>query len=412
MSSIGQSALRARAGVQAQALSPALASLPAGFDLRFLAFGAAGLAVAGWLAHQAGGLRLALALALAGAIGFALRHASFGFSHGYRSLITEGRGAHVRAQILLIGLAVALFHPALHLGTVLGAPVRGFVFPIGVELVIGAVLFGVGMQLANACGSGMLYAAGAGSVRMLVALPAAIGGATVATLTHEHWSGMPRLPAVSIPGSLGLLPGLALQLGVLGGLWLLVAGIERRRHGAVETIFSRPGQSPLQGNWPYAWAAVALALLSFATLVVLGRPWGITQALAVWGSWGVERAGFDDPHFWSFWEEPTRVEALSRAFFADATSVMNLGVVLGAVFATGLAGRAVLRWRLPVGQYASAALGGLLLGFGAILATGCNISALVSGVASGSLHGWVWLAAALAGNVLGVALRPLFGLSR
>jgi hypothetical protein len=35
----------------------------------------------------------------------------------------------------------------------------------------------------------------------------------------------------------------------------------------------------------------------------------------------------------------------------------------------------------------------------------------LSGIASGSLHGWVWLAAAFASIVLGTRLRPLFGLS-
>jgi uncharacterized membrane protein YedE/YeeE len=59
----------------------------------------------------------------------------------------------------------------------------------------------------------------------------------------------------------------------------------------------------------------------------------------------------------------------------------------------------------------AAVIGGLLLGYGARLAYGCNIGALFSGIASGSLHGWLWLAAALPGAVLGVRLRPVFGLS-
>ncbi len=56
-------------------------------------------------------------------------------------------------------------------------------------------------------------------------------------------------------------------------------------------------------------------------------------------------------------------------------------------------------------------IGGLLLGYGARLAYGCNIGAYFSGIASSSLHGWVWLVAALVGSVVGTALRPLFGLT-
>jgi hypothetical protein len=35
---------------------------------------------------------------------------------------------------------------------------------------------------------------------------------------------------------------------------------------------------------------------------------------------------------------------------------------------------------------------------------------LFSGIASGSLHGWLWFAAAFAGSLIGIRLRPRFGL--
>ncbi len=47
---------------------------------------------------------------------------------------------------------------------------------------------------------------------------------------------------------------------------------------------------------------------------------------------------------------------------------------------------------------------------GARLAFGCNIGALFSGIASGSLHGWLWFAAAFLGTIPGVWLWPWFGL--
>ena len=50
------------------------------------------------------------------------------------------------------------------------------------------------------------------------------------------------------------------------------------------------------------------------------------------------------------------------------------------------------------------------MGYGARLAFGCNIGAFFSGVASTSLHGWLWIVCALGGTWAGVYLRPLFGL--
>jgi uncharacterized protein len=52
------------------------------------------------------------------------------------------------------------------------------------------------------------------------------------------------------------------------------------------------------------------------------------------------------------------------------------------------------------------------MGWGARLGFGCNIGAFVGGVASGSLHGWLWFLAALPDCLVGIRLRPLFGLSR
>jgi len=42
----------------------------------------------------------------------------------------------------------------------------------------------------------------------------------------------------------------------------------------------------------------------------------------------------------------------------------------------------------------------------------CNIGAYLGGIASMSLHGWVWGIMALLGTWIGLRARPIFGLSR
>jgi len=90
---------------------------------------------------------------------------------------------------------------------------------------------------------------------------------------------------------------------------------------------------------------------------------------------------------------------------------MDVGIILGALAAAAAAGRFAPAWRVPMRSLAAAIAGGLMLGYGARIAYGCNIGAYFSGIASGSVHGWVWLPSAFAGNMLGTRLRPLFGLS-
>src|SRR5690606_27955944 len=85
-------------------------------------------------------------------------------------------------------------------------------------------------------------------------------------------------------------------------------------------------------------------------------------------------------------------------------------IMLGAALAASLAGKFAPKAKLPLGSLLAAAIGGVLMGYGARLSFGCNIGALFSGIASGSLHGWVWFAAAFVGTILGIYARPLFGL--
>ncbi len=101
---------------------------------------------------------------------------------------------------------------------------------------------------------------------------------------------------------------------------------------------------------------------------------------------------------------------LARPVLADITSAMDFGIMLGALAAAGLAGRFAPLRRIPARHALASVLGGLLMGYGARLATGCNIGAFFSGVASGSLHGWVWIACALAGTFVALPLRPIFGM--
>ena len=51
-------------------------------------------------------------------------------------------------------------------------------------------------------------------------------------------------------------------------------------------------------------------------------------------------------------------------------------------------------------------LAGVVLGYSARVAFGCNVGAYFSGISTGSLHGWAWFVAAFAGSIVGIRLRP------
>jgi uncharacterized membrane protein YedE/YeeE len=360
---------------------------------------------------QAVSPKIAALFVVGALLGIALYHAAFGFTSAWRVFIADGRGAGLRAQMLMLAVGVALFFPALADGTLFGNPVTGLVSPAGTSVIVGAFIFGIGMQLGGGCASGTLYTVGGGSTRMLITLFFFIVGSVIATAYMPFWTSLPQLQPISLVKTLGLAPALLLNWIVFAAIAAITIVVEKRRHGriVVSPVKSTGRATWLHGPWPLVAGALALVVLNFATLALSGRPWGVTSAFALWGAKGAALIGIDTSS-WAYWSTKANAAALAAPVSHDVTSMMDLGVVLGAMAAAALAGRYAPVWRLPLRSVLAAVVGGLLLGFGARLAYGCNIGAYFSGIVSGSLHGWLWLVAAFAGNVFGTRLRPLFGL--
>ena len=380
---------------------PAIQTLPLALFAASIAGGALLVGVEHW--------RLGMLVVIGGFLGVALYHGAFGFTSAYRrALVARDMGA-VRAQIVMVALAMVLFAPLLAEGRILGSGISGALAPTDGRVVVGAFLFGLGMQIAGGCASGTLFTLGGGSLRMALALAAFCGGGFWATFHLGFWNTLPSTGTVAFHRELGWGGALALSLAVLAGLWLALARLARGPQTplAGSGIAVRPS-ALLRGPWPLLWAALALAVLNFATLVIAGHPWSITWGLTLWAAKLAQALGWA-PETSAFWADGFPARALALPVWRDTTSVMNAAIVLGAGLAAALAGRLKADLTAAPGALVASVIGGLLLGYGARLAYGCNIGAFFSGVASQSLHGWVWLFAALAGTWIGIRLRPLFG---
>src|SRR5207245_1891512 len=158
-----------------------------------------------------------------------------------------------------LALTCLVFFPALGSGHAFGQAVRGSVSPVSVSVVVGAFLFGVGMQLGGGCASGTLYAAGGGNTRMLVTLAAFIAGSVVGTAHMPRWTRLPATKPISLVASLGALTALAISLAAFALLTLMTIVLERRRHGTLESTLvtaskdarrARGWRRMLHGPWP------------------------------------------------------------------------------------------------------------------------------------------------------------------
>ncbi len=353
--------------------------------------GAAGLFLAALVALDTGGRGVAL-FALGAALGAVFLGFQYGFASAWRRFLTTGESMGLAAHFLLIGLVALLILPA----AVLGLGATGSMAPVSVSLVVGAFLFGIGMQLANGCGSGVLFSFGGGSGRMLVALPFFILGSLLGSFL---------LPSVIHLGSLGQLPiagGAGAPTGIIINLLLiaLVGGLFYRRGRRRGETMSRH----------LILATLVIAVLCWLVFALSGHPWGVTFGFTLWGAKIAAALGVpvDSFAFWQ-WAGPRR--ALAHSVLADVSSLMDIGMILGAGAMAASAGGLRRQGWPGARQLVGAAIGGILMGIGARLGFGCNIGAFLAGIASGSLHGWIWFVAAMGGSWVGLRARPGFGLA-
>jgi hypothetical protein len=342
------------------------------------------------------------------AMGVSLYHASFGFTGSYRRVIVHGDMSGITAQMLMLAAAMLLFAPILAQGSAFGHGVGGAIAPVSISMALGAFVFGIGMQLGGGCASGTLFSAGGGNLRMVLVMVFFCAGAFWGSLDLDWWSRLPGIGKVSLAREFGWEIALPMQLAALVLIYfgLRIAGARNQRSIWWENGFH--WMHLLRGPWPLLLSAGLLALLNWATLLLSGHPWSITWGFSLWAAKVAVALGWD-PATSPFWNDGYSLAALTRPVLADDVSVTNIGILLGALIAASLASKVSPKPITSLRPLVSAVVSGLLMGYGARLGYGCNIGSFFSGLASASLHGWVWIACAIPGNWIGIQLRPMFG---
>jgi uncharacterized membrane protein YedE/YeeE len=328
-------------------------------------------------------------------LGVAFLKAEFSYTVSWRRFLTRGEAGGLLGGLIVIAMCAVAVVPMAALLPKYG----GAIAPLGPSLVIGAFIFGIGMQLANGCGSGTLYTVGGGSGRMLVTLLFFVIGSVFGSLSLPVFLAFGGIDPILASDYLGAWGGLVATLASLGIAALLIITVARRR--GANFVPSRN----------YITGGLAIGLLCVAVFLAGGHPWSVTFGYTVWGAKAATALGFDLSHS-TFWQWPGPKRALVESVLSDTSSLTNFGMIFGAM-AAAAASKPFARGSWPPAKSLLAAvIGGLLMGWGARLGFGCNIGAFVGGVASGSLQGWIWFLVALPGCLVGIRLRPLFGLSR
>jgi len=91
----------------------------------------------------------------------------------------------------------------------------------------------------------------------------------------------------------------------------------------------------------------------------------------------------------------------------DVTTITSIGILAGALWVS--AKSPASSQPLTAQQWVIGLVAGFVMGYSSRLAFGCNVGAMLSGISTGSLHGWIWVPLAFMGTMVGVRVRRRYG---
>lgn len=362
--------------------------------------------------------------------GIVIQRSKFCFSAAFRDLFLFKRVQLMKAIIAGLVVATIGFAIIMFVSTELdkavdtvknGIPAHAKVNPVGLQTPIAGVIFGFGMVLSGGCATGTLWRAGEGYTVQWVALAGIILGtipiaALWGTINDNYISDLPR---IWLPNSLGWGGAILLTLLLLLAIYILISWWESRAEYKYSDTIERKSENPTKiipivkenyrsifyTPWPYLTGGLLLGMLNVFEYV-FSKPWGVTTAMSRWGGWMLEKIGLmDQSDLWAYY---TQYKLLDNEPHMSGSTLLVLGLIFGAFATALLAGEFKVRVPAKKIRFVQGLIGGLLMGFGARLAMGCNIGAFFTALPSLALAAWIFVPGLVIGAWLGTkALRKL-----
>ena len=238
--------------------------------------------------------------------------------------------------------------------------------------VVGGLVFGIGMVLAAGCASGTTYRVGEGMMGSLVAgfgltlgaLMTAFGVLSDAKVFLQQTVIGTQL---TLFGEFGAFtPIWMLILGIVGAaltfyFWGLPA-LKKRTEGEPLIKFDNAVESIFKKAYPWWVTGIVIGIIGTVAYIVANGVLGIT-------------GGWMDLSLWL-----TTADAVAWAGF------IIVGIILGSFLGAIISGEFKIRVPKDGLTLLKQLIGGLLMGFGAVTAMGCNITNILGGVPQLSLH--------------------------
>jgi uncharacterized membrane protein YedE/YeeE len=357
---------------------------------------------AGKLGSLSAGRNLALSLWLGLFFGALLQRSRFCFYCVSRDFI-ESRNAKG-----LLGIVACLAVGTLGYHILFGAflpepavdrlPPNAHIGPVSWVLAAGALAFGFGMALSGSCISAQFYRLGEGVLSAPFALLGTLLGFVLGFLSWNtlYLQNLQEAPLLWLPHHLGYGGSIALQLGLLGVIALILAKLHRQIPNADAILPWWRRRWPTYAGGILIGALAVAAFLRIAPLGVTAELGSIARTLANHASLLPERLeGLDTLR---------GCATVVKETIWSNNGLFVIGLVSGSFAAAWSAGDFALRLPTPR-ESLRVFSGGVLMGWGSMVALGCTVGTLLSGIMAAAVSGWVFALFCAVGLYLGWRLR-------
>jgi len=355
-----------------------------------------------------GGTALSLSLWLGLAFGAVLQRSRFCFYCVSRDFIElkDAKG--------LLGIITALIVGTIGYHLIFGAfllepvaprlPPNAHIAPVSWVLILGSLSFGFGMAIAGSCISAQLYRLGEGLLSAIFAFLGIIIGFVLAFLSwnYLYLSSIQQAPLIWFPHYFGYQGSIIIQILLLTMLALVLVKLHKQQKE----------KKIIQQWWNAKWhtyvGGILVALIAIIAFLRVS-PLGVTAEI---GSIARTSAGY-------FNILPVRLEGLDtlrgcitiiKETFWSNNGLFIFGVVLGSFALATFSGD--FKIQIPkIKESTRSFVGGILMGFGSMLALGCTVGTLLSGIMAASLSGWIFLLFCGIGLYLGWLFRNKYKLT-
>jgi hypothetical protein len=343
------------------------------------------------------------------ALGIVFQRGRFCFFCIFQDFFERKNAASLFAVLTALALGGVLY--AVVFGAFLPNPFAGrlppdaHIGPVSWALALAGFAFGVGMSLSGACISALLYRLGEGYTRAPFGLLGTLIGFGLGFLSWRslYLSVISGSPVLWLPAHLGYGGALALHLVVLGGIALALLRFVPPLPARPPVAFTPAYlcQKLFGQRWNPLITGMLVAVIG-AVAYLRVEPLGVTAQLGSVSRTVLSNAGYLGQ----------RLPGLD-AFAGCATQVIQTitsngllitGLVLGAL-AAALMANAFKPTKLTVRNSMTALVGGVLMGWSAMIALGCTVGTLLSGVSAFAVSGWVFAASCVLGVWLGLRFK-------